>query len=118
MEVISRYTRKQALDDGVLVDVSKTASEAGINHPVAFSRALFERCVAFSESVPQDASRTTSDILRRLRGVILTGSGRERMFNVCVRFDPPDVYVAPLKAVCGHGDNGEPVITVMLPEED
>ena len=34
-EVISCYTRKQAIEDGVLVDVSQTARECGFRHPVA-----------------------------------------------------------------------------------
>lgn len=34
--------RKQALEDGVLVDVTRYAKETGFKVPVAFSRALFE----------------------------------------------------------------------------
>jgi hypothetical protein len=48
------------------------------------------------------------------------GSGPEVRFGVHVRNDnregtPPLVR---LKAVCGPGDQGEPVITVMLADED
>ena len=35
MVVISSYTRAEAIEDGVLVDVSKVAREAGIKYPVA-----------------------------------------------------------------------------------
>ena len=46
--------------------------------------------------------------------------GPEVRFGVHVRNDnrertPPLVR---LKALCGPGDNGEPVVTVMLPDED
>jgi hypothetical protein len=46
--------------------------------------------------------------------------GAEVRFAVRVRQDnrertPP---LVELRAVCGPGDQGEPVITVMLPEED
>ncbi len=36
--VISVYTRAQAIEDGVLVDVSETAREAGFRIPVAVNR--------------------------------------------------------------------------------
>src|SRR4051812_27741843 len=38
-EVIFAYTRKQAIEDGVLVDVTETAKEAGFKIPVALTRA-------------------------------------------------------------------------------
>ncbi len=40
-EVISSYTRVQALEDGELIDVSKTAKEAGFVFPIAVTRNLF-----------------------------------------------------------------------------
>jgi len=41
--VIYAYTRAQAIDDGVLVDASALAQEAGIRYPVAVTRGLWER---------------------------------------------------------------------------
>ena len=38
--VIYSYTRAQAIDDGVLVDVTETAKEAGFKLPVAITDAL------------------------------------------------------------------------------
>ena len=49
--LISEYSRAQALDDGVLVDVSTTAREAGIRFPMALTRAVWESCV----EVPRNA---------------------------------------------------------------
>ena len=40
-EPISTYTRAEAIEDGVLVDVSETAAEAGITFPVAITRRLW-----------------------------------------------------------------------------
>jgi hypothetical protein len=45
-DVIHHYTRADALRDGVLIDVSPTAREAGILWPVALTWAAWERCVA------------------------------------------------------------------------
>jgi type I site-specific restriction endonuclease len=39
-EVIFYYTRAQAIKDGVLVDVSKLASEAGFKYPVAVTQGV------------------------------------------------------------------------------
>ncbi len=47
--VVSSYTRTQAIEDGVLVDVSEMAQEAGFKHPVALTRAVWEDCVAWDE---------------------------------------------------------------------
>ena len=39
--VISQYTRAQAIEDGVLIDVSKMAKEAGFTIPVAVTAAVW-----------------------------------------------------------------------------
>lgn len=40
--VIYAYTRRQAVADGVQVDVTKTAQEAGIKFPMFLTRAMFD----------------------------------------------------------------------------
>src|SRR5262249_42765183 len=40
-DLIHSYTRAGALRDGVLIDVSATAKEAGFNYPVALTRAAW-----------------------------------------------------------------------------
>lgn len=40
-EIISVYTREQALNDGVLVDVSSLARAAGFKVPVAVTQAVW-----------------------------------------------------------------------------
>ncbi len=39
--VLSAYTRAQAIEDGILVDVSETAREAGFTIPVAVTRTVW-----------------------------------------------------------------------------
>ena len=46
--VISSYSRAQAIEDGVLIDVSEMAREAGFKHPVALTSAAWEDCVAWN----------------------------------------------------------------------
>jgi hypothetical protein len=121
-DIISRYTRAEAIRDSVLIDVSETAREAGIRYPVALTRAVWERCVAVPPGATcQDEAGRLWDVVWMLRcAVARSAHGPEVRFGVHVRNDnrertPPLVR---LKAACAPGDRGEPVITVMLPEED
>jgi hypothetical protein len=121
-DLIHAYTRTDALSDGVLIDVSATAKEAGIRWPVALTCAVWERCVSLPLGVEcQDEAGRLWDVLFLLRlSIGRSDGGTEIRFAVHVRNDnresiPPLVQ---LKAVSGPGDDGEPVITVMLPEED
>ena len=50
-EVISSYSRAQAIEDGVLVDVSSVAREAGIKFPVAMTRTVWGKYVEVPEGV-------------------------------------------------------------------
>ncbi len=42
-DLVHRYTRADALRDGVLIDLSATAKETGIRYPVALTRAGLSR---------------------------------------------------------------------------
>ena len=121
-DLIHRYTRAQAIADGVLVDVSATAREAGIRYPVALTRAAWERCVSVPPGVAcQDEAGRLWDVVWLLRCAIgRSKGGPEIRFAVHVRNDNRDRTppLVRLKALCGPGDQGEPVITVMLPDED
>src|ERR1051326_8646978 len=106
--LISRYSRADAIRDGVLIDVSELAREAGIRLPVALTAATGERCVAIPPGVmAQDETGRVWDVLTTLRHAIRQQSdGPEVRFGVHVRNDnrertPPLVR---LKAVCGPGD--------------
>ncbi len=124
-EVISSYTRTQAIDDGMLIDVSHTAQEAGFSFPVALTRAAWSDCVEWSEA---DSKRQTyQDESGRLWDVLWMASRAARRGGQEIRFQ---LYRVPrggrgmrprlvtLKAICGPGDEGEPVITIMMPTED
>src|SRR5262249_18259243 len=88
-DLIHQYTRADALRDGVLVDVSATAKEAGFQYPVALTRAAWERCVAVPPGVIcQDEAGRLWDVLWLLRWAIgRSGGGAEVRFGVHVRND-------------------------------
>ena len=126
---ISTYTRAEAIADGVLVDVSETAAEAGITFPVAITRRLWETWIEPSEFLQrqgQDVAGRLWDTVYMLR--LAARRGGERIDYRVVYLmeskrrlrDGTNVYqkTVTLKALCGPGDDVEPVITVMLPDED
>ncbi len=121
LELISIYTRSEALADGVLVDVTETAREAGFLYPVALTRAAWDLCVALTPA----AKRAGNDERGRLWDVIWmmrwaagrSSGGPQITFELrCVTTSVRPSRVA-LRSVVGPGDDGEPVVTVMLPEE-
>jgi hypothetical protein len=119
-DIVYAYTRAQAIADGVLIDVTRYANEAGLRYPTAVTSAVWAAYVAVPEACPwQDEAGRLWDILWMLRYAI----GRSKsvsvlQFTVLVQNDGRGPREVKLKAVCGPGDDGEPVITVMLPRED
>jgi hypothetical protein len=66
--VIYSYTRAQAVADGVQVEVTKTAKEAGIKFPVFLTRTVFDSFVTVPEGVTgQDEAGRLWDIVWMLR---------------------------------------------------
>ena len=126
--VISVYTRAQAIEDGILVDVSETARDAGFRIPVAVTRTVWNRLVALPEGYRgfQDERGRVWDVLWMARHYALRASDSNRV-TMCVlvrdiRKDLRDSNRAPRKhfpiVAIGAGDAGEAAITIMFPEDD
>ncbi len=127
METIFSYSRAEALEDGVLVDVTAEASETGFRIPVALTAEAWADCVAWD---PTDSDRQTyQDERGRLHDVLWMAQlaarqarrGRETLFSL-YRVPRGGRGIKPrlmtLKLTIGPGDVGEPVVTIMLPSED
>jgi hypothetical protein len=120
---IHTYTRAQALADGVLVDVSAMAREAGFKVPVALTAAVWADCVAWdpaAERHPQDEAGRLWDLLfmagLEARRRPAASALRFGLLRVPARGCRPELV--ELMAHIGAGDLGEPVITIMQPGED
>ena len=71
-DVIYSYTRSQAVADGVQVEVTKTAQEAGIRFPVFLTRAVYDAYVTVPPGVTgQDEAGRLWDIMTMARFAIL-----------------------------------------------
>lgn len=117
------YTRKQAVADGVQVEVSKVAAEAGIRFPVFLTRAVHDQFVAVPPGVTgQDEAGRLWDVVWMLRFAIRRSqAGQSRLpFALSVRNDDRAPRLVKLVATCGplDADDPRPAITVMLPYED
>ena len=118
---IHTYTRREALEDGTLVDCSELAREAGIKLPVAMTRAAWALCVALSDAAKRTGNDETGriwDVLWMLSLAMRRASGPEVAFQVLCVTESTRASSVALKALCGPGDDAEPVITILLPHED
>ncbi len=121
MCLIHSYTREQALADGELVDVTEVARKACFLYPVALTASVWGQYVEVPDEVScQDEAGRLWDILSMLHFHIRLGllENNESRFSLEVRNSEEKSELVTLKAVCGPGDQGEPVITIMLPDED
>ena len=121
--VIYAYTRKQAIADGVQVDVSTTAKEAGIRFPVFITRNAFDAYVTVPpDAHGQDEAGRLWDVVWMLRFAIRKAAqGQDRLpFALYVRNDNRAARLVKLIATCGalDMDDPQPAITIMLPDED
>jgi len=122
-DVIYSYTRKDALADGVQIDVSEMAREAGLKFPVYLTRAVWENYVRVPDGVRgQDEKGRLWDIVWMLRMSARRTSGPQMTFKLHVRNDNRDRTppLVTLKAVCGPRDIDDPAaaITVLMVDED
>ena len=132
-EIISRYTRAQAIEDGVLADVSELAREAGFIYPVAITAGIHEDL----NDIPPTRAGIES-YTGRLWDLLTISFWRCRAQKGQVTRDTEDLYakmhltqlkehftgrkvftkVYIFKINCGPGDNNEGVITIMRKDED
>ena len=103
-DLVYAYTRAQAVADGVQVEVSKVAAEAGIRFPVFLTRTVFDAFVTVPPGVTaQDEAGRLWDIVWMLRFAIRRAhAGAERLpFALYVRNDNHRAKLVKLVATCG-----------------
>lgn len=124
---IYAYTRAQALEDGVLVDVTEAAKEAGFRVPVAMTTAAWADTVEWTEAdskrqTEQDQSGRLWDVLWMAYLAVRSGGTESRKAFQLVRVPRGGRGVRPrlttLHIHIGPDDAGDPVITILIPNED
>jgi len=122
-DIIYSYTRAHAIADGMQVDVSTVAQEAGIRFPVFLTRTVYDAYVTVPPDVTgQDEAGRLWDVVWMLRFAVLKAHpGQSRLpFALYVRNDKHRARLVKLIATCGALDinDAQPAITVMMPDED
>ena len=127
--VVSRYSRAQAIADGVLIDVTKMAQLVAFAHPVAMTRAAWSDCVEWTDKDTrpqrfQSESLRLWDVMYMAKRVAKSTRGGLSPVALFPLWRVPRdgrgkrSRLKVLKMIVGPGDDAEPVITIMLPSED
>lgn len=119
-DVIHHCSRAHTIADGVMVDVSEPARELGFRAPVAVTVAMWARCVAWSgEEAGQDEQGRLWDVLWIARLATRSAKSQSEVdYTLRVVQVGGMVEHVALRLRISPGYSGEPVITVLLTEED
>jgi hypothetical protein len=122
-ELIYSYTRADAIADGLLINVSDLAKQTGFTVPVALSDRVYLECVSWSDDdTTQDEAGRLWDVLtmamHAARGAIQKNSDTAEFIVKCRHPIKGLLEDVPLRMQIHGGDNHEPVITIMMPNED
>jgi len=124
-EIIHQYTRADAIEDGVLVELDPNmASEAGWRFPLACTTKVWEEVINWDN----DSEEAYQDIDGRLWDVLFMASMKARkcggepvmefkMMSIPRHEKATESKEITLKAVIDGGDTGEPVVTIMGTDE-
>lgn len=123
-DVISTYSRAEAIADGILIDVTQVAKEAGFNFPVALTNTAWIDCVEWTDE--DRTRRACQNQDGRLWDVVWMAAlaARANSNTDCVVFglhrvsrDSSSVVpvLVNLLMHIGPGDTAAPVITIGFP---
>lgn len=119
-DMIFSYARKEAIQDGILIDVTETAKEAGVKFPTAVTKAVWETVVTPDEEGERRGESESGrlwDVLWMFSLAARRSGGGSILHYPLIVTEEGKQKEITLKAVIGPGDQGEPVITIMFPNE-
>ena len=114
-DLIYAYSREDALNDGVLIDITASASKLGFHAHTAMTHGVS------TEVVDGSLGGLTTPAIRMQRVQHLLLSALDAIRRCNKRGDSTvffDAYGVNCKLMIGPGDRGEPVFTVLLANED
>jgi excisionase family DNA binding protein len=111
-----KKTRRDAIEEGELIEITHMGKDAGIVYPLAVS-ARAAQCLVPFPNIPQETvTENLWDTLHAFREKAKRTVETEFEFSVSL-YQNGLVPTITLKAAVSPGDDGEPVITIMAPEE-
>jgi hypothetical protein len=139
-DLISAYTRAEAIADGTLIDLTGAIDRDGrklspFKWPVAITGTAFAATISAGGTWHRDPDGDETLVLPGCQDfagrvwdvfwMLLVAIRQSVPGADCVRFEVSVLVdgerlrkTVRLKSLCGSGDDGEPVLTIMLPEED
>jgi len=119
--VIFSYSRADALADGVLIDITAAAREHGFKLHTAVTDSLFGYVVPPDglEGEGQSLEGRMHDLLTLAMIAARKGLNHDRVeFEVLFLMEPGKLEKVRVILHVGPGDQGEAVLTLMLPGDD
>jgi len=122
--VLYQYTLSDAIRDGALIDVSKTAVRMGVLMPVVLTEAVWQQYVEVSDFLGDAEERLTPenrlwDLLGMYRLAAMKDPKEDRLeFETLVKTQPGQSSCVVLKAVISPSETAIPIITIMTPDEN
>jgi hypothetical protein len=120
-EPIHTYTRDEAVADGVLFDVTETAREAGFRVPIALTASVWADVNNLSgkyvsaEHSPE--GRLWDLLFMAARAARRRANRNTNSFVYALIMPVGEGNNYRAKCHVGPGDGGEPVVTIMRPDE-
>ena len=121
---IYRYTRAQAIDDGMLIDLTEWASatkgfHGGFRVPLAVTAGVWAdlNAIPASKQSSQDVRGRVHDLLW-MASLAARRAGETSTVNFQVIMHLGRTSRQTYKLMIHPGDHGEPVVTILRPNED
>ena len=113
-DIISRYTRAEALEDGFLIDLNQwiPINESGFKYPVACTSGVFA-IIERTAKRSKDYKGIIWDMFHMSRNYYRDITPTTRLFKLKI-----GRQIQTFKITCEPGDNAEPVLTILLHDED
>lgn len=120
-DIVSTYSRAEALEDGVLVDATAAASETGFKLLKALTQRAWAECVAVPkglEATEQERGRLHNVLFIAFIAAKLNPGSTAVGFPVKVLVGGGRSELKQLYLPCGPGDDLAPVLTILMEGED
>jgi len=115
--IVSTYTRQDAINDGTFIDVTQTAKSCGLLIPVALTAKLYNTFIKSSHGEDSTANNLNLFLKELCQKILANMNADDRLLYLQFNFDckgHTDVWVA---IEAQSPNDPSPALNVFLPEE-